>query len=412
MTRVGLLGFVLIVAAGNESSAQSEQQGSSGRELENLREIVAANTAFALDLYRGLQKSEGNVFFSPWSISTALGMTYWGARGDTAAQMAEVLHLPKKDEQLPAAIQGLQDRLDKQGAAGQGYELAVANALWGHNGFLFSQSYLEFQKKYYGAGLRLVNFRGATEASRKRINQWVAEKTRSRIPELLKRGIVGPQTRLVLTNAIYFKGDWVNEFDESKTKRQPFYLANGRKVEVPLMYRNGSHFYARTKNVQLVEIPYKGKELSMVILLPAKEYGLSALEESLTFERFESLIGLRRHPFTVQVYLPRFQMTFGAGLKQVLGSLGMRDAFDARKADFSGMTANRSRSLVLQDAVHSAFVAVDEKGTEAAAATGAVMRGVALRQPTIFRADRPFLFVIQDRTTRSILFFGRLSHPK
>ncbi len=372
--------------------------------------VVKGNTAFALELYARLRERDGNLFLSPYSVSTALAMTYAGARGDTAAQMADVLHFDLKGEALHRAFGQLVERLNEQGEKG-GYQLSVANALWGQKGYGFLKEFLDLTEAHYGAGLHEVDFEKGLEAARQTINAWVEEETQDKIKELIPKGALDVLTRLVLTNAIYFKGDWASPFEEEETKDEPFTLLDGQKLDVPMMHQTEKFGYAEDEGLQVLELPYVGKELSMVVLLPKSADGLADLEKSLTAENLEKwLAGLRRR--NVVVALPRFKVTCGFALGKALKSMGMTDAFSPAAADFSGMNGGKE-PLWIGAVIHKAFVEVNEEGTEAAAATAVMMvGGMARPEPTpVFRADHPFLFLIRDTRTGSILFLGRVANP-
>ncbi len=370
-------------------------------------EVVRGNNQFAWDLYAKLREAEGNLFFSPYSISTALAMTYAGARGETAEQMAETLHFTAPDEDLHRAMGALVDALNKAGEEGD-FELAVANALWGQSGYEFLDAFTEMVEKSYGAGLERVDFQRQTEAARQTINQWVEDKTNERIEDLLKPGVLSPDTRLVLTNAIYFKGDWASQFDKDATRDRPFTRVGGDKIDVPMMYQKGEFRYGGNNVCQILELPYEGDDLSMLVILPRTAEGLADLEKGLSPEWLDRWAQPMRKQ-EVHVYLPRFEITAEFSLKDVLIAMGMRDAF-SEDADFSGMTGRRD--LFISAVEHKAFVEVTEEGTEAAAATAVVMNERAAPLPVTFRADHPFLFLIRDNGTGSILFVGRVANPK
>jgi len=370
--------------------------------------VVQGNNEFALDLYAKLREQKGNLFFSPYSISTALAMTYAGARGETEKQMADVLHFTLEQERLHPAFRALIKDLNP--GKKEGYELVTANALWAQRGYEFLKPFLELTQKHYGAGLKEANFAGNTEAARKTINTWVEQQTREKIKDLIQPGILTTLTRLVLTNAIYFKGDWASQFDQAQTKDAPFMLINGEKADVPTMNQTADFQYAEEKDFQALEMPYAGDRLAMTIFLPKKVDGIKALEKSLTEKNLRAWLRKLRQR-KVRVSLPRFKMTSQFQLNEVLHSMGMTDAFDLRRADFSGMDG--TRDLFIRAVIHKAFVEVNEEGTEAAAATAVV---VALRsapsRPPVFRADHPFVFLIRDTGTNSILFLGRMMNPK
>ena len=369
--------------------------------------VVLGNNGFALELYAKLCGREGNLFLSPFSISTALAMTYAGARGETEAQMAKVLHFALGQKRLHPAFEELITGLYAEKKK-QGYQLVVANALWGQEGYGFLKEFLELTRTYYGAGLHELDFKGATEPARKTINTWVERKTKGKIKDLIKPGVLSALTRLVLTNAIYFKGDWASKFKEGETKESPFTLLSGKKVTVPMMNQTEEFKYMEDEKLQALELPYVGDKLSMVVFLPRKIDGLGDLEKSLTVESLSKwLRALRKRK--VIVLLPKFKMTSEFGLADVLRSLGMTDAFSLPPADFSGMDGKKD--LFISAVIHKAFVEVNEEGTEAAAATAVVMGLTAVmpEQPPVFRADHPFTFIIRETESNSILFMGRVS---
>jgi serpin B len=367
---------------------------------------VEGNTRFALDLYKKLRAKGGNLFLSPYSISTAFAMTYAGARGDTAAQMAKTLHITLDQPKLPPALAELAGRLKGRGKKGD-FELTVANALWAQKGAGFLPEYLELNRAFYGAGLQEVDFVRATEEARKAINDWTEKQTRGRIKDLIQPTNVDPDTRLVLTNAIYFKAAWETPFQKQFTQVQPFRVTPKRTVKARMMTRTAVVRYLENDQLQALELPYKGNEVSMVILLPRKVDGLAGLEDQLTHANLGKwLSGMRRA--MVWVNLPRFQVTGTFSLKQVLSDMGMPLAFTARAADFSGMDS--ARQFFLQAAVHKTFVRVDEEGTEASGAT-AIMGGFG-GVPRPFRADHPFLFLVRDNRSGSVLFLGRVVEPR
>ena len=383
--------------------------------------IVDPNTAFALDLYRHLARDSAgeNLFISPFSISTALAMTYEGARGRTAEEMAAALWPAEgaggkaarnwPNDRIHAALGTLTRWLNRKGRP---YQLAVANALWGERTFPFRQAFVRDLGRHYGAGLFGVDFIGAPEVSRKRINLWVADQTNRRIKDLLPQGVIKPDTRLVLTNAIYFKGDWARQFDEKHTRSQPFTLADGTKVETPLMFQREARFgFFGGSGFQALELPYKGEALSMVVLLPDKPDGLAALEKSLSRANLAAWLGKLRQQ-DVNVWLPKFKLETEFELKETLAAMGMKRAFVPGQADFTGLSDSpQARRLFISAVRHKAFVEVNEEGTEAAAATAVVIQLESVRIVPQFRADHPFCFLIRDRQTGSILFLGRMMSP-
>jgi serine protease inhibitor len=369
--------------------------------------VVKGNNQFGLDLYGKLRDKDGNLFFSPYSISTALAMTYAGARGQTAEEMAKTLHFDLDHDKLHPAFKALQEgmKAEKKKA---GYRLHVANALWGQKDYRFLPAFLQVTHDNYGVGLQEVDFVKATEQARKTINEWVEKQTENKIKELLQPGILDTMTRLVLTNAIYFKGDWASQFKKDATRDLPFKLGDGKEVKTPLMYQRSKFGYLETGDLQALELPYQGKDLSMVVLLPKKIDGLPSLEKELTTDRLAGWLG-RMRASEVQVFLPKFKMTSEFALKPVLASLGMKKLFTV-EADLSGM--NGRTDLYVSAVIHKAYLDVNEEGTEAAAATAVVVWATSARPPVpVFRPDHPFLFLIRDQRTGSILFMGRLANP-
>jgi serpin B len=375
----------------------------------NQQTVVAGNNKFALELYGKLEDQQGNLFLSPYSISTALAMTSAGARGQTEKQMAEALCFPPmKNEQFHKSFGEIIRQLNASGEKG-GYELVVANALWGQKDYKFLPEFLTLVRENYVGDLRQVDFAAQTEAARKTINAWVEGKTKDKIKELIKPGTLDSMTRLVLTNAIYFKGKWAIPFKPEQTKDTPFTLLGGEKVNVPMMNQTGKFGYMEANDIWVLEMPYVNNDLSMVILLPKKLDGIKELEKELVSDNLAGWLG-KIHKREVQVFFPRFKMTSEFELARVLGAMGMPDAFSG-KADFSGMTGNRD--LFISAVVHKAYVDVNEEGTEAAAATGVTMKLTSIgAPPVVFRADHPFIFLIRDNLTGSILFMGRTANPK
>jgi len=371
--------------------------------------VVDGNSSFALALYDNLRKEKGNLFLSSYSISTALAMTYAGARGNTAAQMADVLCFTLSQEQLHPAFADLQAQLNEVQAKGN-IELNVANALWAQEGYSFLSDFLGLTDRYYEAALFHVNFERNTESARLEINAWVEQRTKDKIKELIKQGLLNSFTRLVLTNAIYFKGDWLSQFEKDLTKQALFWLSSDNSIKVPMMTQRGKFGYMQDSNLQILELPYSGNDLSMIILLPKRKDDLAQVEEALN-ERNLNLWTQHLKTKEVIVFLPRFKMTSEFSLAETLVLMGMTDAFD-RSADFSGMTGKKD--LYISKVIHKAFIAVDEEGTEAAAATAVVMKRLSAsnEEPTvIFRADHPFIFLIRHNPSGSILFFGRVIDP-
>ena len=381
---------------------------------QDLETVVRGNNAFALDLYRTLSNGEGNLFYSPFSISQALAMTLAGARGETERQMADTLHYSLPQSRLHSSFNALDQELASRGAGFQGeenqyFQLKIANAIWGHQGYEFLPEFLDALAEHYGAGLRSLDFAGAPEESRVTINDWVSEETEEKIKDLLPPGAIDSSTRLVLTNAIYFNATWSWPFDKKVTQKRPFHLAEGGKVEVPMMVETSKDFYgyAKGNGYQAVDVPYSLREMSMTILLPDKgKFG--KFEDSLNANILDQIIHDIKIDY-VTLTMPLFKFESEFNLVQTLAGMGMPDAFGDR-ADFSGMTG--TKGLRVSAVVHKAFVSVDEEGTEAAAATGLM---VALsgpsKDPIPVTVNRPFIFLIRDKATGTVLFLGRVMNP-
>jgi serpin B len=374
--------------------------------------IAEANNAFAIDLYSQLRSRDGNLFFSPESISTALAMTYAGARNQTAVEMAKTLHFTLPPGLLHPAMGALLADLNAPHA---GYQLQVANALWAQQGYPFRLDFLKLTNTDYAAGLNQVDFKSAPDAARATINEWVAQKTEDKIKDLIAPGELTRETRLVLTNAIYFKGDWDGQFDKTQTSEADFHISPSQTIKAPQMHRQGAFNYFDGQSFQALEIPYKSKELSMIVFLPVATDGLPAFEQSLTPATLQKALSQLRPEPKVILTLPKFKMTQQFGLAGTLSAMGMRQAFQKDAADFSGMIADSHNRLYISAVIHKAYIDVNEEGTEAAAATGILMaRPTAVmrpRPPVIFRADHPFLFLIRDNRSGSILFLGRVADP-
>ena len=373
----------------------------------NIEATVQGNTAFALELYQQLKTTAaGNLFISPYSISSALAMTYAGARGDTAAQMAQALRLHSDQELLHAAFSALDAQLRQVEAKGY-VQLKIANALWPQIGYTFQEAFLTLTKQYYGAQITALDYANA-EVARHMINAWVEEKTERKIQNLIPQGILNAFTCLVLVNAIYFKGDWAEPFEHRLTQEAPFWIKPRTRIPVMMMTQRNTFGYAEHRTLQVLELPYAGEDLSMLVLLPKKPGGLARLEQMLTVENLERWTG-NLYKTDVKAFLPRFKITLACRLDDTLKAMGMVDAFSSR-ADFSGIDG--SNRLSISAALHKAFVEVNEEGTEAAAATAIIMARGRPAPPPAFRADHPFVFLIRENATGSILFLGRVTNPE
>jgi serpin B len=369
--------------------------------------VAHGNNRFAVDLYRQLSRSEGNLFLSPYSIYTALAMTSAGAGGRTSQQMEEKLHFPAR-QVLPQSMAALIGSM-KERRAKMGLQLNSANALWAAQGYPLKQEFLTDAKDHYGADVTNLDFASDPDGSRKTINRWVEKETKDKIRNLIPPGTLMPDTRLVLTNAIYFKGNWEHPFYKSSTREEDFRLSSARKSKTPLMHRIMHCAYTETDSFQALQLPYSGNELAMVALLPKKD-DLAGLEEKVSTELIESTVA-KLAARDVIVTLPRFKTTAEFELVPTLKKLGLTLPFGP-DADFSGITAEPIR---LSNVIHKAFVDLNEEGTEAAAATAIIATPTAAAAPPgplpVFRADHPFIYMIRDIRSGSILFIGRLADP-
>lgn len=421
-TRIVLVLCLALFAPGSAPCADSASEG---------KAAAAAANAFAIDLYKAIRKPDGNLIFSPYSVSTALAMAYAGARGKTSSQMAKALHLKGEQSKVPEQYRTLNERI-LSAAKGGTVQINIANALWAEKSCQFKKEFLDSVRISFAPPswfLRLpvvkqvahavwddnksivhqVDFLHAPDTARKSINNWVEGQTRDKIKDLLAPGTVTSDTRLVLSNAIYFKGLWEDQFEKRLTRPRAFHCLDGKEVIVPMMVQRKSFGYAEVPGLQVLEMPYKGRDLSMAVLLPAKEKPFEEFEQSLTSDNLDNWLG-RLEKQLVEVYFPRYKVTSEFGLETPLTELGMTDAFLPKIADFSGMTGNKE--LFIGFGIHKAFVEVNEEGTEAAAATGVGMITGEPRPSPVFRADHPFVFFIRHKPTNCILFLGRVTNPE
>jgi serpin B len=377
----------------------------------DLTELVRGNSAFAFDLYQALSAEDGNLFYSPYSISLALAMTYAGARTETEKQMADTLHYTLSQDSLHPAFNALDQELASRGKGAKGkdekgFRLNIANAIWGQQGYPFLSAFLDVLAENYGAGLKLLDFSQLPEEGRIIINKWVSDETEGKIKDLIPPGAIDESTRLVLTNAIYFNAAWLNQFHKDRTKDNVFYLLDGSSVTVPMMSQTSTFGYIKGEGYQAVELPYDGRELSMVILLPdAGQF--DKFENLLDYDYASSIIDKLAEK-SVFLTMPKFEFKSEFSLSKTLSEMGMPIAFSGG-ADFSGM--NGAHDLSISDVVHKAFVSVDENGTEAAAATGVVISTGMPAEPVQMTIDHPFMFLIRDIQTGAILFVGRVVNP-
>ena len=376
---------------------------------EGVEAIVNANNRFAFDLYSEYKSEKGNIFFSPYSISTALAMTYEGARGKTAEEMQAVLHIPEDAKIRRPNFAKIHNQINK---ANEKYELFTANALWAQENYQFLDEYFQTIEKYYGGKVTNLDFVEEREREKSRliINNWTEKQTNNKIKDIIPKGVFDNLTRLVLTNAIYFKGVWDVQFDKKDTKKENFKTISGQTVKIPMMKLtdSGEEFnYADINGVKILELSYEGEDLSMLLVLP-EENNLKNLENSITAEKLsEWKSGMMKRE--VDIYLPRFKFETKYFMGETLKKIGMPTAFSPMNADFSGMTGKSD--LYIGKVIHQAFVEVNEEGTEAAAATAVVMESWGLSVTPVFRADHPFIFIIQQKETGNILFMGRVSNP-
>ena len=389
---------------------------------EEIGELADVNRGFAFDLYRTLSEEDGNLFYSPYSISLALAMTYAGARGETELQMAETLQFKLPQDRLHRAFNTLDADLASRGEEEEGedderFTLNIANAVWGQHDYEFLEPFLDVLATHYGAGVRPVDFAGSPEESRVTINDWVAERTEDKIKDLIPEGAIQSVTRMVLSNAIYFNARWLYTFFDNFTKPRPFHLLNGGEVEAPMMRMAAAERlgYSEGEGYQAVELPYRGRDIAMTILLPDAG-NFREFEESMGWDLISEILEDLELTY-VDLTMPKFEFDSEFKLRGPLAKLGMPNAFGSGTSDFSGMDGRSCHDgdlpcLLVDDVYHKAFVSVDEEGTEAAAATGVVMilesAGPTAREIVV---DRPFIFLIHDRATESILFVGRVENP-
>ena len=415
-----LMSFGLLSASCAQSMAEAkvarsdlEREASPQVASADRGELSSGNTDFAFRLYQELREEEGNFFFSPYSISSALAMTYAGARGATEREMAKTLSFTLPQERLHLAFNALDLKLaertkpvDIVGTEVEGAQLNVANSLWGQAGYSFRPEYLDLLALNYGAEMHLMDFVSRADAARRTINKWVEDATEGNIKDIVPDGTLNAQTRLVLVNAIYFNAKWEDPFSKSDTKRESFYLLDGDTVQVPMMSQYEVYRYWKGTGFQVFEMPYVGRELAMGILVPdAGKF--RDVERSLDARQVNRIVGNLESQY-LDLTMPKFDFESEFALREILSKMGMRKAFE--NADFSGMDG--SRDLQLSEALHKAFVAVDERGTEAAAATSVFADVISNPMyPLELTVDRPFIFWIRDIPTGTLLFLGRVLNP-
>jgi len=402
---------VRLVASESQRAALPEMSDA------DLAELVGGNNAFAFDLYQALREDEGNLFVSPYSISLACAMAYAGARGETEQQMADVLHYTLPPDRLHPAFNALDQELARRGEEvalkpGERYQLEITNAIWAQEGYPILPEYLALLAQNYGAGLRLLDFANAPDACRLTINEWVSDQTRGRIPDLLPPGSIHSLTRLILTNAIYFDASWFFSFDPDNTKKKTFHLLDGGRIRVPMMKGKAVRDYLIGEGYKGVEMRYADWKTSIVIVMPDPGQ-LESFERSLDAERIEALLG-EMQGGEVILTMPTFEFHSHFSLAATLSSMGMPLAFSRDEADFSRILGRQW--LYIDGILHKAWVSVDEKGTEAAAATGTLLAAPSLDppkppKPVEITIDHPFVFFIRDTETGTILFIGRVVDP-
>jgi len=398
---------------------QPPQANDAGSTSEGIQEVVNANNKFAFDLYHELsKKEEGNIFYSPYSISSALAITYEGAKGKTAQEIKQVFHFPENTILRPN-FAAIYNKINEKNKA---YELRTGNALWVQKDYPLLEDYKNRVEEYYGGKAAEVDFVKETEKSRKTINSFIEEQTNKKIKELIPKGILGRDTVLVITNAIYFKGIWEWEFDKKDTREMDFKITPENVVKVQMMYMkpDKARFnYADLDKLQILELPYKGDQISMLILLPKQgtEYNYETGEKitynytlddiELTAEKLEKWKSQMKETKLDAIYLPKFEFKTKYFMKKTLSDMGMPTAFSPG-ADFSGM--NGFGGIWIDEVIHQAYIDVNEEGTEAAAATAVIMIKSAAIEKT-FKADHPFIFIILDKRANEILFLGRVVNP-
>ncbi len=375
------------------------------------KSLVDGNSTFAFNLYKQLVDRNQNLFYSPYSISLALAMTYAGASGQTAKEITDTLHFTHSQDKLHQAFNWLDTELAKRGEGAaakdeEGFRLNIVNAIWGQENYRFLDEFLDVLAENYGAGLRILDFVKSTEAARNTINKWVSQQTEGRIEELIPLGAIDAATRLVLTNAIYFNAAWMYPFDEDNTNDGDFTLINDDTVIMPMMNQTELLRYMQGDNYQAVELPYDGIELSMLLIMPDRD-SLITFEQSLDNELINNIFS-QLATKEVVLSMPKFEFKSEIGLKEILAEMGMPIAFSGM-ADFSGMTGGRD--LFIGDILHEAFVSVDEAGTEAAAATAVIMKLTAAEETVTMSLDHPFIFLIRDLKTNTVLFVGKVLNP-
>jgi len=373
---------------------------------QNIQELASGNSSFAFNLYSALVEEEGNIFFSPYSISVALAMTYAGAEGVTETEMAEVLRFSLPEDRLHPSFNLLDRNLAASADEDSTFRLHIVNTLWGQTGYDFLPEFLGMLAANYGAGIRLLDFSDNPEICRETINEWVMEQTEGKIQDLIPRDVLTTITKLVLTNAIYFNAQWLFQFDEMGTHDRSFNLIDGEQVTVPMMNQTEHFQMATGEGYMAAELPYSNRRTSMLVIVP-DENCFFEVEDRLGNDLIEEITG-NLADADLYLSMPRFETVYAFQLEDVLSEMGMVSAFGTT-ADFSGMDG--TLSLYISSVIHKAFVSVDEDGTEAAAATAVVMQKINGGSSVEFIINRPFIYLIRDRGTGTILFIGRVLNP-
>lgn len=414
-----LITATLLASCGASTSSQITESTRSREKnptvTENdLQTLVNGNNTFALDIYQTLHSENGNLILSPYSMSLALAMTYAGARGNTETQMADVLYFAQEQTKTHSSFNALDLKLkDKPINLNKDQEplqINIANAVWAEQTFAFLPEFLDTIALNYGAGIHQADFINSFNQERIRINNWISDQTEDKIKDLLPDGSLNSETKMVLVNAIYFKADWMVKFDANSTHDSSFHLLDGTEVSTPMMHETMYAVpYMQGDGYQAIELAYAGETAAMDIILP-NEGNFESFESSFNKDVYDEIINGFEPSGSIQLSLPKFEFTKDFSLADVLSQLGMSDAFTRNVADFSGMTIEED--LFISDVIHKAFVAVDEEGTEAAAATAVIMEGAGAMMPDAsFTADHPFIFIIRDTVNGQILFIGRVLNP-
>lgn len=410
-----VIAFLLIAGAGALAAIylipynpeQPPKADDSGYTEQGVRDVINANNEFAFELYSKVNSPENNIFFSPYSISSAMAIAYEGSKGKTSEEISSVFHYPSPKILAPN-FASIYNRLNNNS---EKYELRTGNALWAQKDYKFLDDYMSKVESRYEGRATNLDFANEPEKSAKTINSFIEEQTNDKIKNLIDSNSITPLTKLIITNAVYFKGRWVWEFDKSETKDKDFKISSSRTVKVPMMHMKNDKAqfnYLDNEDLQILELPYQGEKLSMLIILPTEGINQNS---SFTSDKLNELKEKMEKTALDDIYLPKFKFDTKTMLKETLISMGMPLAFDYENADFSGM--NGEKALYIGQVIHQAYVKVDEKGTEAAAAT-AIMKGVTSAAPTprkIFNADHPFIFIIQDKENGNILFIGKVANP-